>query len=372
MEAIGQLAGGVAHDFNNILCIMIMHIHMLKKSAAALPDMQQQLLDVESQATRAANLTRQLLLFSRRQAMQLKRLELNAILDHLLKMLQRILGEQIDLTFEAGGGPLWFQGDIGVIEQVIMNLCVNARDAMPKGGSLKIATSLAPAVAASSQADSGAGRFVCLSVSDTGCGMDEATQQRIFEPFFTTKPVGRGTGLGLATAYGIVREHRGRIEVESAPGMGSTFRVLLPACDPAESECSEPASAPARGGGETILLVEDDPRVRTLVKLCLKGHGYGVIEACTGDEALALWPEHRQDVRMLFTDMVMPGGVTGLELARRLLEDNAALKVIIGSGYNDEMVRHGVPSIPGLVFLSKPYAPDALLATVRECLDRRP
>jgi PAS domain S-box-containing protein len=372
MEAVGQLAGGVAHDFNNILCVITMHIHMLRTNPSAAPEIKQQLSDVETEAKRAANLTRQLLLFSRRQAMRFEPIELNALIDHLLKMLRRILGEQIAMSFDAECGAMTIQGDSGVIEQVVMNLCVNARDAMPQGGCLKIKTSIveldADAVRAHSQAR--AGRFVCLSVSDTGCGMDEATQKRIFEPFFTTKPVGKGTGLGLASAYGIVKEHQGWIEVQSASGQGSTFRVFLPACEKTESDDVTPAVEAIQGGGETILVVEDDPGVRMLVKLCLKGYGYEILEAGTGAEAEAIWLQHRDRIGLVFTDMVMPGGMSGLELASRLLEDKASLQIIIGSGYNDEMVKNGVPTNPQMVFLSKPYEPEALLSAVRKCLDR--
>jgi CheY-like chemotaxis protein len=304
--------------------------------------------------------------------MRFEPIELNALIDHLLKMLRRILGEQIAMSFDAECGAMTIQGDSGVIEQVVMNLCVNARDAMPQGGCLKIKTSIveldADAVRAHSQAR--AGRFVCLSVSDTGCGMDEATQKRIFEPFFTTKPVGKGTGLGLASAYGIVKEHQGWIEVQSASGQGSTFRVFLPACEKTESDDVTPAVEAIQGGGETILVVEDDPGVRMLVKLCLKGYGYEILEAGTGAEAEAIWLQHRDRIGLVFTDMVMPGGMSGLELASRLLEDKASLQIIIGSGYNDEMVKNGVPTNPQMVFLSKPYEPEALLSAVRKCLDR--
>ena len=371
MEAVGQLAGGVAHDFNNILSTILLHLYMLKAEPGITPSIHGQLSELEAEARRAAELTRQLLLFSRRQNMRSLRVDMNEILAGLMKMLGRLLGEHIVLQLQPCSQILPIQGDPGMMEQVMMNLCLNARDAMPNGGRLVIRTKTGVLDAKSSESnpDAQAGEFVCLEVSDTGFGMDKATQQRIFEPFFTTKEAGKGTGLGLATIYGIVKQHKGWIQVESAPGQGSTFSVFFPAYfSPAQEETVLEVRS-LQGGTETILLVEDEAGVRQMMTSCLKRHGYRVLQADNGVHALAIWERHRDEIALLFTDIVMPEGVSGLELAKNLKQDKGGLKIIITSGYSDEAFLRGVPSQEGVIFLPKPYEPDVLIETIRKCLD---
>jgi len=261
-----------------------------------------------------------------------------------------------------------------MMEQILMNLVVNARDSLPKGGRITIATLPAEISELRPPADSGQrpGRFVCLSVSDNGYGMDSNTMKRIFEPFFTTKEAGRGTGLGLATVHGIVAQHKGWVEVESAPGEGATFRVFLPALG--TSLAAEPAQLEARAtlrrGQECILLVEDEDDVRKATAMVLRGIGYHIVEASNGHEALRLWQVHGTQVKLLLTDMVMPEGMTGLELTEHLQALKPGLKAIISSGYSAEIVQAGVPNKAGIVYLPKPYEAQTLAATVRECLDK--
>jgi PAS domain S-box-containing protein len=375
MEAVGQLAGGVAHDFNNILTAVLMHLGFLKENPTLDREAHEILAELEKGAQRAADLTRQLLLFGRRSAMQVKVLDLNDVLTDLQKMLRRLLGEHI--IFEVAGETdlPQTQADRGMIEQVVVNLCVNARDAMPEGGCLSVRTTLAELDAAAVVARPGArpGRFVCLAVADTGCGMDAATLQRIYEPFFTTKEVGKGTGLGLATVHGIVQQHRGWIEVESAVGQGTTFRVFLPAFVPAPADPRAPSPRPELPGGhETILLVEDEPAVRSVVARFLRQWGYQVIEAGNGPEALRLWQQHRARIDLLYTDAVMPGGVTGMQLAAQLRAEKPELKLILSSGYSAELDREKNTAIRGVTFVPKPCAPADLATVVRACLDGKP
>jgi CheY-like chemotaxis protein len=374
MEAIGQLAGGVAHDFNNILAAMLLQLGLLRLDANLTPDLAAALGQLEKGANRAAGLTRQLLTFSRRQLMKVKPLDLNELLADLLKMLRRLLGEHIDLMVQGETGPLWIEADAGMVEQVVMNLCVNARDAMPQGGRLTIKTESRTFETADAETrpEAQPGKFVCLTVADTGCGMDEATQARIFEPFFTTKDIGKGTGLGLATAYGIVRQHLGWIEVESKVGQGSMFRVFLPAqrMPPSGSPARSSPEAPlAPRGRETILVVEDEESVRRLAVSCLQRLGYRVLEASNGVEALQRWNEVAGRIDLLLTDKVMPEGINGLELAERLRAMNRRLKVIISSGYSLELTRPTTWSERGVKFLAKPYEFETLAVMVRKCLD---
>lgn len=372
MEAVGQLAGGVAHDFNNILAAILMHMGLLQSDPRLDPGLKQSLKEVEAEANRAANLTRQLLLFSRRQLMQMRPLDLNEVLDNLLKMLRRLLGETIALEFQGKSNLPCIMADPGMVEQMVVNLSVNARDAMPKGGRLTIVTSLVDITPATmpDNPEARPGRFVCLAVSDTGTGIDQKILQHIFEPFFTTKDVGKGTGLGLATVHGIVKQHQGWIEVESRVEMGTTFRVFLPAT---RASVQVPASAPVetdlQSGHETILLVEDEPSVRRLVELCLCRQGYKVVHASKGTEALELWRQHKQEIDLLFTDMVMPEGITGLELAERMRRDKGSLKVVICSGYSMDVTTKGVSRGAGMAYLSKPFKEPVLIAKVRRCLD---
>jgi signal transduction histidine kinase len=372
MEAVGQLAGGIAHDFNNILAATILQLDLVLDEPGLSPQLQADLREVEKGAQRAAELTRQLLLFSRRQIMQIKPLDLNEVLADLLKMLRRLLGEHIDITLHGEPGPLWIDADAGMMQQVVMNLCVNARDAMPQGGRLTLGTRALEVRPSDVLANTEArpGRFVCLSVADSGCGMDPQTLPHIFEPFFTTKEIGRGTGMGLATVYGIVKQHQGWVEVESAVNVGTAFRVYLPARPAAASGASAPAHPPLPRGSETILVVEDDEPLRKLSVMTLQRLGYRVFEASTGAAALRQWNDYEGAIALLLTDMVMPEGINGLDLAQRLRILKPDLKVIVSTGYSQEMARLSASKERDLTFLGKPYEMRLLAITVRECLDR--
>lgn len=372
LEAIGQLAGGVAHDFNNILAAIMMHIGLLQMSPAVDPDTRLALHDLDTEARRAATLTRQLLMFSRRSVLAVKSLDLNEVVGNMLKMLARLVGENIAFRFDRGTALPLVEADAGMLEQVLLNLVVNARDAIRKDGRITISTSTTDynPVDLAQNPSRHAGRFVCLAVADTGVGMDEATQNRIFEPFFTTKEAGKGTGLGLATVHGIVAQHKGWVEVESRLGQGSTFRVFLPASRQMESAPeSEAPTETLRHGHETILLVEDDAKVRKAVAAGLRALGYRVHEVVNGQEAVAFWQEKAAQVDLLFTDMVMPEGITGLELIERLRALKPGLKAIISSGYSAEMVHAGIPQDSGVIYLPKPYDTTQLSQIVRQCLD---
>ncbi|HXG48611.1 MAG TPA: response regulator [Methylomirabilota bacterium] len=372
MESIGQLAAGVAHDFNNILTIIQGHTDRLLAQPGLSGAVLEPLRQVAEAARRASTLTRQLLMFSRKQVMQPRVLEINGILANMTKMLQRLLGDDVALDAQLPAGLPPIEADAGMIEQVVMNLAVNARDAMSKGGRLTLATreTIIDTSSPRSHADARPGRFVCLSVTDTGCGMSPATLERIFEPFFTTKEVGKGTGLGLATVYGIVKQHQGWIEVQSRPEHGTTFHIFLPATDKPVEAATErgPSAQPVSGGQETILLVEDEPVLRELARLILGDYHYRVLEAGTGHEAIRVFEEHGGAIDLLLTDMVMPEGMTGRELADTLRARRPQLKVIFTSGYSAD-VMGGEGDRDDIRFLQKPYPPPLLARTVRECLD---
>ena len=372
MESVGQLAGGVAHDFNNILAATMMHLSFLQQNPSFDLETRESLSELMEATKRAAALTRQLLIFSRRSVLEIKVLNLNEVVTNLLKMLGRLIGEHISFRFDLAEDLPPVEADPGMIEQVLMNLAVNARDAMPKGGRLTISTEPvhvdAERVREGLQAP---GRFVCLSVADTGCGMDEATRRRLFEPFFTTKEPGKGTGLGLATVHGIVTQHQGWIEVETEAGKGTTFKVFFPATTKEMTE-SPPAGEKADvRGHETILLVEDEASLRQAVAQSLRLLGYRLIEATNGREAIQRWQEHGQEVDLLFSDMVMPEGLTGLDLAERLKGEKPGLKVLLSSGYNAEFAGQGRPAAAGITYLQKPYQVEVLSRTVRDCLDKK-
>jgi two-component system, cell cycle sensor histidine kinase and response regulator CckA len=374
MEAIGQLAGGVAHDFNNILAVILMQAGLLKAKENLSPADLESATEIEKAAERAANLTRQLLLFGRRQAMQLRDLELNDVISHTNRMLQRILGEHIQMQFKYAPQPLFIHADAGMMDQVLMNLTVNSRDAMPNGGLLVIETSAVEfdELAAAQSPQARPGSFVCLSVSDTGCGIPPEILPRIFEPFFTTKDVGKGTGLGLATIFSIVQQHQGWVNVYSEVGRGTAFRVYLPRLTMTADESSaRPTLASIRGGDEIILLAEDDPSLRASVRDALTRLGYCVLEASTGIKALEVWKQHRHDIRLLLTDLVMPDGMNGKELAGRLLRDNPRLKVIYTSGYSADIDDNDFPLEECVNFLAKPFEAHKLAKTVRTLLDAR-
>ncbi len=372
MEAVGQLAGGVAHDFNNILTIIQGHVGLVSTLEPLPPMAIESIRDIGEAAERAANLTRQLLAFSRRQVMQPRELNLNALVANMARMLRRVLGEDITLDLKSSAGLPAVNADAGMLEQVLLNLGVNARDAMPRGGELTIRTSVEELAeeTARQTPDAQPGRFVCLSVSDTGSGIAPEHIAHIFEPFFTTKDVGKGTGLGLATVYGIVKQHRGWIAVTSELGRGTTFKIHLPALH-VSGEASEARREIERapGGNETILLVEDEKMVRQIARVLLQRLGYHVIEAESGADALRVWEESGEEIDLLLTDLVMPGGLNGRALAAQLLSIKPGLKVIYTSGYSADVMGKEFTAGSGDNFLQKPYELPVLASTIRRVLN---
>jgi two-component system cell cycle sensor histidine kinase/response regulator CckA len=373
MEAIGQLAAGVAHDFNNLLTIIEGHASLQLASTGLTADTVDSLEQIEHAAERAADLTRQLLAFSRKQIMRPRAIDVGAIIGGLLSMLRRVLGERIEIRCDVPPGLPLILADQTSVEQVIMNLTLNARDAMPEGGVISLGAGEAEVTTVSRALplDAATGSYTYIEVADTGVGMDEATRARIIEPFFTTKPVNKGTGMGLATVYGITRQHNGWIDVQTTPGKGSTFRVYFPATDlTPDTEMPLSAALPRQGTERTILLVEDDVSVRSLVREMLEHFKYRVIEASSGDEALERWPAIRDEVDLLLTDVVMPGQHSGLDLARKLIADEPGLKVIFSSGYSAELFSSDVPLVEGVNYLPKPYLTSTLLSIVRTALEK--
>ena len=373
MDAVGQLAAGVAHDFNNILTIIQGHANLLLRKGAADKDAEKSLQQICSGSERASNLIRQLLMFSSKQVMQPRNLDLNETISQVSSMLQRLLGEQVCLQCRTTPNLPAVYADMGMMEQVVLNLAINARDAMPRGGLVSIGTSVVKFDQLLVQHNPKAriGHFICLSISDTGTGIDPKIINRIFEPFFTTKEVGKGSGLGLATVYGIIKQHQGWIDVDSKVGAGTTFRIYLPIDNKtAELTVEKPLSAPVRKGEETILVVEDEPALRELVCNVLKIYGYKVYSAGCGPEAVKVWEDHKHEIHLLLTDMVMPEGMSGRELAEELLRRNPKLKVIYTSGYSPGMAGKDIALLEGFNFLPKPYPPMRLAQVVRECLDR--
>jgi len=371
MEAVGQLAGGVAHDFNNVLTAIAGYAELLREDLPGEDARRGDLEEILRATDRAAALTRQLLAFSRRQVLAPRVLDLNTVVASVDNMLGRLIGADVELRTALAPELGAVRADPGQLEQVIMNLVVNARDAMPRGGKLTIETANAeldesyalehPAVVA--------GPYVMLAVSDSGVGMDAATQARIFEPFFTTKEKGKGTGLGLATVYGIVKQSGGNIWLYSEPGRGTTFKIYLPRVDqPLELPTPTPAARETPRGTETVLLVEDDDAVRALARKMLAAHGYTVLAAPSGADALELAASHAGPIHLLVTDVVLPG-ISGRELAIRFQSVRPGLKVLYTSGYTDDaVVHHGVLDA-GIAFLQKPFTSGALARKVRETLD---
>jgi signal transduction histidine kinase/HAMP domain-containing protein/ActR/RegA family two-component response regulator len=374
MESIGQLAAGVAHDFNNMLTIIQGNASLLLAKQSLPPEIADRIQAVFFASERAANLTRQLLMFSRKNVMQLNQLDLRETVGNMTKMLGRLLGETVSLNFQSPAELPRVMGDVGMIEQVVMNLAVNARDAMPRGGTLDISLEAVTidAAYAETHPDARPGHFLRLRVSDTGIGMDAPTLSRIFEPFFTTKEIGKGTGLGLATVYGVVKQHDGWIEVQSEPGRGATFSVFLPASgQPAASEQKEIAApAPAGGGTETIFVVEDEDILRGMAGDILKENGYRVLDAASGRQALEVWRNSSREIDLLLTDMVMPEGISGVDLAERLMSDRPDLKVVYTSGYSAGEINAELLTRSQTYFLQKPYTQATLTKIIRDALDR--
>jgi len=374
MEAIGRLAGGIAHDFNNLLTAILGYADILRER---LPDDDtlQDLSEIHRAGCRAADLTRRLLAFSRKQVMNPVVCDLKTVVDGACGMMRRVIAEHIQFTVTATPGPVWVNADPGQLEQVLMNLVVNARDAMPHGGSLTIETStcLVTPTEAQRYHPMPAGSYAVLSVTDTGCGMDAETKSHLFEPFFTTKPRGEGTGLGLATVYGSVKQSGGFIWADSEPGAGSAFRAYLPLVDaPVDAvvaAATEPAAPAPRSGAETILLVEDEEGVRKLALQILRRHGYEVFAAVNADEASRLAHERGYNIDLLLTDVVMPG-LSGPALARALTALYPSLRVLYMSGYAEQSLLAESGLSAGAALLEKPFTPDSMAHKVRELLDQ--
>ncbi|HEY4416701.1 MAG TPA: PAS domain S-box protein [Verrucomicrobiae bacterium] len=373
MEAIGQLAGGVAHDFNNILTVILGHATLLTMSPLDSKS-QSSANQIKQASERAAGLTRQLLAFGRKQIVNPRPLDMTFIVGDMGEMLGRLLGEDIALKLELCKTPAVVEADSTMLEQIVLNLSVNSRDAMPRGGTLSIRVNLVDVDVehAWQFADARPGRFVCLTHSDTGMGIPPDNLKRIFEPFFTTKALGKGTGLGLATVYGVVKQHKGWIEVESELNKGTVFRIFLPSSN-ATMTSSDPVGAPARVpvNHETILVVEDERDLREIITRTLNRHGYRVFQAVDGQNALQIWAEYRDKIDLLFTDVIMPGGLNGRELAEQLLVDKPELKVIYSTGYNADALGKDFRLDPDLNYLQKPYLPNDLTRIIRRRLDEK-
>src|SRR6266436_5304656 len=374
MEAVGRLAGGVAHDFNNLLTVITSYSALLLEDLAADDPKRDDVDQIRKAAEGAAALTRQLLAFSRQQVLQPKALDLKATVAGTDKLLKRLIVEDIQLTTVLAPDLGVVKADPGQIEQIIINLAVNARDAMPTGGRLTIEAANVDMDEAyvRGHAPASPGRYVMLAISDTGIGMDEQTKARIFEPFFTTKEVGKGTGLGLATVYGIVKQSGGFIWVYSEPGHGTSFKVYFPRVDePAEPTAASTAGTEPRGGTETVLVVEDAASVRMVTRQVLERFGYAILEAPNGETALRLAAKHHGPIHLLLTDVIMPG-LSGRQLAEQLAQLRPDMKVLYASGYADQaIIHHGILD-SDIAYLQKPFTPETLARRVRQVLDSSP
>jgi PAS domain S-box-containing protein len=371
MEAIGRLAGGVAHDFNNVLSVILSCADFVLEELKAGEPMREDIEQIHTAGLRAADLTRQLLAFSRQQALQLQILDVNQVLTGTEKMLRRVLGADIALTLLASNGGWKVKADPGQIEQVVLNLAVNARDAMPTGGKLTIETKSVELDEeyARLHHEVVAGPYVMIAVTDNGIGMDKATQARVFEPFFTTKDKGKGTGLGLATVFGIVKQSGGHIWLYSEPSKGTTFKIYFPrAKDVVITRPSVTLQPMSRRGNETVLVVEDDEQVRSVAVGILRRHGYRVLEAPNAGEALMISEDHSATIHLLLTDVVLPR-VSGRQLAERIASQRPEINVLYMSGYTDDSIlQHGILE-SNVHYLQKPLTPEALTRKVREVLD---
>lgn len=371
MEAIGQLTEGVAHDFNNVLTVIQGYANLLIFEPRD-RETTETVAQISSAANRAANLARQLLALGRRHDKQTQPLDLNEVINNLVKMLQRVIGEDITLKTVYGNNLPPIAGDVSMIEQAILNLAVNARDAMPKGGALTISTDAVAvnATHAARQREARAGEFVSLRICDTGTGMTPDVLAHISEPFFTTKSVGKGTGLGLSNVYAIAREHAGWVEVSSQVDAGTEFIIYFPQAQVTVGESaqkSKPVPMPAPGGRETILLVEDDEFVRGMTGQILKQNGYQVFEANSGIAALELWKQKSSEIDLVLADMILPGGLSGRELTEQLRKANPDLKIVYTSGYSLERSSLDTRLAENLKFIPKPYTPESLLQMIHSC-----
>lgn len=375
MEAVGQLAGGLAHDFSNVLMVINGYVSLLLEGSLP-PQANEALKIVYSAGERGTRLIRQLMYFSRQQTMETKLLDLNEVIGEGAKMMQRLLGARFDVSLELARGLPNIEADARMMEQVLVNLMLNARDAMPSGGQIALATSLAELTEndAGANPDARAGSFMRLSVGDTGTGIAPEVLPRIFEPLFTTKDEGRGTGLGLAIVADIVAQHHGWIEVESKLGAGAAFRIFLPVPSAKRIEAiqkAQPVPGEATGGVETILVLEDEAGVREFSVAALQEYGYRVLQAATGKEAEEVWKWHRERIDLVIADMVMPDDVTGPELAAKFRSEKPSLAVVFTSGYSRETMPQAFALAADVPFLQKPYPPKQLAAMVREALDGR-
>ena len=372
MEAVGRLAGGVAHDFNNILQAIIGCIELAKLTDDN-SEQRKYIDEVGESALKAAALTRQLLAFSRQQVIELKTISMNELVDNFLKMIRRTIGADVDLQFVSCEGPALVRADRGQLEQVLLNLCVNSRDALPKGGHILIETGFhcLDEKYCRDNPEARPGDYIELSVTDNGCGMDQVTLSKIFEPFFTSKGPGHGTGLGLSTAYGIVKQHEGFIRVYSEPGKGTCFKVYLPAVEGGVAGLSIPGTIRILGGTETIFLAEDDESVRRFASKLLSGAGYNVISAADGMESIEILEKNISGVDLAILDVVMPrgGGKEVFQEIRRLRPD---LPVIFCSGYSGNTKQTEFIAAGGMELIQKPYEASALLEKIREILEARP
>ena len=373
MEAVGRLAGGIAHDFNNILSIILSYCGMMLAELRDGDPLRDDLVEIKKAGERAAELTKQLLMFSRHQMIEHRVLDVRQILIGMEKMIRRLLGADVELTLLPSTSVGRVTADAGQVEQIVMNLVVNARDAMPHGGKLVLETRNVELDAEYAAVHAGAtpGSYVMLALTDTGVGMTKEVQARVFEPFFTTKEKGKGTGLGLSTVFGIVKKRGGHVWLYSEPGKGTTFRVYLPRTGASSDRISSiPPSIGGVKGSETILLVEDDEQVRGVACSILRRQGYRVLEASNGGEALMACEQHPSPIHLLLTDVVLPR-MSGRQLADRLLALRPEMKLLFMSGYTDEAIHQGAVLDSGATCLQKPLTPDMLSRTVREVLDRR-
>jgi len=368
MQALDRLAGGIAHDFNNLLMAIGGNAELSGAQLDPSHPARSGILEIRRAAERASDLTTKLLAFSRKQAIQMKRLDLNVAVSELGAMLARLISEDIAIEIRLTKEPAWVDADPGLVDHVLLNLAINARDAMLGGGRLTLATSIVDFdhLTPGRHRDARSGSFVCIRVTDSGTGIDPQHLPNIFEPFFTTKEAGKGTGLGLATTYGVARQHDGWIEVESELGMGATFRVFFPRRDAPELLTAAPAPLPVGGGRETILLVEDEPQVRAVIRRVLTSYGYTVLAAPDGPAGLSIWEARGHEIDLLLTDVVMPRGMTGLDVAAALRRDRPHLRVIFMTGYQADF---DVDQIgPDTPLLRKPFSLDELARVVEETL----
>jgi CheY-like chemotaxis protein len=362
IEVLGQLASSVAHEFNNFLAAITMQVGIIQDCKSLPEEAVGQLKSLEKLAEQASAVTAKLLLFSRRRESESQLLDLNVAVREICKVIVRLMGKDVRIEVRTSPEALWIEADPGMIEQVVMNLCINARDAMPHGGHLTVDTRV--------DRKEGGAAFACLGVRDTGCGMSAETRARIFEPFYTTKPSGKGTGLGLAAVDEILKQHGGRVEVESELGHGSTFRVYFPAGDAGGLVQSViPAQTTGPGHGESILVVEDDPTICRMMVAVLKRSGYRVVSAASAADALRRWDHEHEAFDVLLTDFLLPGGMNGFELCERLSRAKPRLRMIVMSGFSIGSREADARSGLRIVQLAKPFQMQALLSTVRQCLD---